>query len=129
MTKPFLTLPRVLAIDAVTCAAMGAALVAAADLAGALTEMPPPLLYWAGMALLPIAGFIAIVAWRAPAHSGAINLIILGNTLWALTSIVLLFSGAISPNPLGWLFVLGQAAAVVALTLLERGAAPRAAGV
>jgi len=129
MTKSFLTLPRILAVDAATCAAMGVALVFAADPAGSLTGIPAPLLYWAGMALVPIAGFMAVVARMAPIPIWAINLIILGNALWVLASIALPLSSAISPSPMGWLFLLGQAAVVAALTLLERGAAPRAATV
>jgi len=129
MSNPFLTLRRLLAIDAATCAAMGLLLVSAADFVGALTRIPTPLLFWAGLALLPVAGFMAVVARMAPMPVWAINVIILGNALWVLISIVLPLSGMISPNLLGWLFLLGQAAVVAVLTHLERGASPVAANI
>ena len=45
--------------DAATCAAMGAGLVLAASPVARLTALPPDLLMGAGLALLPIAAFMA----------------------------------------------------------------------
>ncbi len=129
MTSQPFTLPRLLAIDAATCAAMGIALVLAADLAGPLTGIPVQLLFWAGVLLLPTACFMAVAARMEPIPSWAISLVLLGNAGWALISIALPLAGAITPNLLGWVFLIGQAAVVTILTLLERGAAPRAAAI
>lgn len=61
-----LTLRQVLLLDAATCAAMGAALALASGPIARLTRLPEPLLLGAGLALLPIAAFMALVALRRP---------------------------------------------------------------
>jgi hypothetical protein len=127
MARPHLRLSRILVIDAMTCTAMGALLVAAAPFVGRLTGIPAPLLFWAGALLLPIAAFMAIIARMTPVPTWAANVVVIGNALWVLVSLALPLTGAITPNALGWLFLLAQAAVVGALAILEFGSKPRAA--
>jgi len=120
-----LSLRPLLLIDAATCAAMGLALDIGAAPLSALTGLPAALLFYAGLSLLPIAGFMALIAWRP--HPGAVRLVVLGNFAWVAASLLLLASdpitGWIAPNMLGVAFVGVQAFAVAALALLEQSAA------
>lgn len=112
-------LKPLVAIDAITCAAMGVALVAASAPMGELTGIPASLLYWAGVLLLPTAAFMAWVSQSASPPAWAVNFIILGNGAWVAASLFLPVAGMIIPNLFGWTFLVGQAAAVTALTGLE----------
>ena len=60
--------------------------------------------------LLPIAAFIARVATRERIAPAGVRLVIIGNVLWVLASLALLF--AVSPTPLGYVFVIAQALVV-----------------
>ncbi len=123
------SLQTILALDAATCALMGALLVFASGPIAGLTQIPSPLLFWAGLLLLPIAVFMAIFA-RSPVVPGwAVQVIVAGNALWVLGSVLLPMSGLTAPNVLGWLFLLMQAAVVAVFAVLEWTARQRAAAV
>ncbi|RVU39173.1 hypothetical protein EOI86_07960 [Hwanghaeella grinnelliae] len=124
MTNPAARLPlrTLLAIDAVTCAAMGVLLIAASVPLGRLTDITAPLLFWAGAVLLPVAGFMAVCARLMPVPAWAASLVVLGNVAWVLASLVLPVLGIITPNPLGWLFLTAQAVVVAILAWLESAA-------
>ena len=122
-THPIFALKPIVAIDAITCAAMGAALVTASAPVGELTGIPASLLYWAGILLLPVAAFMAWVSRSANPPAWAVNLVILGNGAWVAASLFLPVAGMIAPNLFGWVFLVGQAAAVTVLTWLEVRAA------
>jgi hypothetical protein len=123
--------PRpLLLVDAATCTAMGVALIAASGPIAGLTQLPAPLLSGAGVALLPVAALMALVASRRPLPAAGLRLVVVGNLLWIAASIALLVGGWVAPNALGTAFVLAQAIAVAALAMLEylalrRLAAPR----
>jgi hypothetical protein len=117
-----ISLKTLITVDALTCTAMGVVLLFASAPISAITHIPQALLHWAGLSLLPIAAFMAITA-AASAPRWAVNLVILGNLLWAIASIILPAGGFIIPNPAGWFFLIGQAALVVLLSKLELDAA------
>lgn len=85
----------------------------------ALTAIPAAILFYAGVALLPSAAFMAIVATRAADSRPAVWLIMVGNVLWVIASLWLITGGWIAPTVLGQAFVAAQALAVAALALLE----------
>lgn len=114
-----LSLKALLVLDALTCAAMGAALLVAAAPVGAVTQIPHALLQVAGLSLLPIAAFMAVTSAFVLTSRWAVGIVILGNALWVAASILLPLSGFIAPNALGWSFLLGQAAIVAWLAKLE----------
>jgi hypothetical protein len=114
-----LSLKTLLAVDAVTCAAMGAALLVAAAPASAITQIPQALLQGAGLILLPIAAFMAVTSAFALSSRWAVGIVILGNALWVAASILLPLSGFITPNALGWSFLIGQAVIVAIIAKLE----------
>ena len=116
-TTPF-AMKTLLSLDALTCAAMGGALIAGSGLVSAITDIPAALLHWAGLSLLPIAAFMAIAA-LASGPRWMVTFIILGNGLWVAASLILPAGGLIVPNALGWTFLVGQAAVVAVLAKLE----------
>lgn len=124
-----LSLKSLLRIDAATCLAMGLALVSASGPIGALIGVPAGLLFWAGAALLPIAAFMLVTAASPRPPALAVAVVMIGNLGWALASIALPLAGLISPNPLGYGFLVLQAVAVLVLTELEFGAARRSRAV
>ncbi len=112
-------LRRVLLVDAAACALMGAVLAAASGTIAGWTALPHSLLLVAGVALLPIAGFIGFVATRDQISEPAVWLIVVGNGAWVVASIWLLVGAGLSPNALGHVLVGGQALAVGVLAELE----------
>jgi hypothetical protein len=113
--RPWLTLGRVMAFDALTCLAMGIALAAFAQhLAGPL-GLPAPLLLWAGVILFPSA--LAMAAAALWPHRALVRLVVVGNVLWVMASIAVVATG--DPTALGGAFVIAQAAAVAVLAWLE----------
>ena len=108
---------RVLFVDAATCVATGLFLALLAAPLAPFLGLPADLLLYAGLALLPIAAFIAWVAAREQISAAGVRLVIVGNAAWVLASLALLF--AVSPTLLGYAFVIGQAVIVAALAEME----------
>lgn len=109
----------ILLIDAATCVAMGLALAIGAGFLSAPLGLPAPLLEYSGLALLPIAAYLAWVATRKDPPSVSVAIVVAGNALWIAASIVLLASGWVTPSPLGSAFIIAQALAVALLDVLE----------
>ena len=117
-----LSLQSILKLDAATCAAMGALLALASAPAAGLTQISAPLLFWAGLVLFPVAGFMFACAQMRRVPMWATGLVVVGNGLWVLASLALPLAGLIAPNALGWLFLVGQAVVVLVFAALEWGA-------
>jgi hypothetical protein len=117
MMSPLLRLA--LLIDAVATAATGLLMFAGGATVAPLTGLPPGLLYYAGLLLLPYAAGIGYLASRAAAPSVVVWAIIAGNAAWTLDSLLLLVTGWVAPTPLGYGFVVGQALAVAAFAELQ----------
>ncbi|WP_109794907.1 hypothetical protein [Minwuia thermotolerans] len=105
--------------DGVTCAVMGVALAAGAGFVASLTGLPGGLLFWAGLALLPVAAFMLLTARSARPSRAAAWIIIAGNEAWVLGSVLLMLAGWVEPNALGYAFIAVQAAAVALLATIE----------
>jgi hypothetical protein len=121
-----LSLPRLINLDALACSIMGAGLIAASAPISSWTTLPSPLLLWAGMLLLPVAAFMAVCARLRSVPKWAAKFIVLGNCGWVIASFALPSAGFISPNPLGWLLLGGQAGFVAVLAVAEFRATERA---
>ncbi|PHK95681.1 hypothetical protein CR162_07490 [Pseudoroseomonas rhizosphaerae] len=91
--------------------------------------MPPPpaLLGGAGLALLPVAAFMAWLAHGPAVPRQGLRLVVAGNVLWVVASLLPPLLGMVSPNALGWAFLVGQAGFVGLLAWLEAGAGRAAA--
>lgn len=107
--SPFLR--KALIADAVISGAAALLMAFGADLVASLTALPAPLLVWAGAVLFPFVALLAITARREAAPKALLGFIILANIAWVVASLVLVFA-ALTPNTLGYAFVIGQALAV-----------------
>ena len=114
------TLKQILGADAATCLAFGVLLVAAATPLASLLGLPESLLFFAGLVLLPCAALMLMAARKPSAP--LVWTVIAGNAAWVVASIVVIF--AFELTALGMSFVAAQAAAVVALLVLEWRARP-----
>ena len=120
------SLRNILALDATTCTGMGLLLVLAAGPVARLTEIPSGLLFWAGLLLLPVAAFMALVARAVPPPDWAVAVIVAANLLWVAASLILPGAGVFAPSALGWVCILAQAAGVALFSWLEWTARPAA---
>lgn len=69
-----------------------------------------------------MAAAIAIAAWPRTVDRRAARLIVAGNVLWVVASVLVVAAGWVEPNALGLAFIAGQAVIVAALTAFEYGA-------
>lgn len=106
-------------MDAAGCAGMGASLVTSSGWLSDSLHLPAGLLREAAMVLLPFAALLAFLGTRARLPRFAIWAVIAVNAIWVIDSIVLLLTGWVQPNLLGYLFVAGQAAFVAVFAELE----------
>lgn len=113
----FTFLRRVLLVDAATCVATGALLSLDSGTLSPLLGLPAALLLYSGLSLFPIAAFMLWVATRRDIPRPGAWLIIAGNALWVLGSLMLLFG--FFPTALGYAFVIAQAVVVALLAELE----------
>jgi hypothetical protein len=114
-----LFLRRVLALDALSCLAMGFSMGLGADTLAPLFGLSEPLVRVAGLLLLPLAAFLAWLASRPAPPRALVWLVILGNLGWTAESLVLIGQAQGSITATGTLFVAAQALAVLVLAALE----------
>jgi hypothetical protein len=112
-------LRRALLLDAVASGATALLVIVAAGFLEGLLALPAALLRGAGLALVPYVAFVIFAGTREVISRLAVWTIIFVNGLWALASILLLFSGLVDPTLLGYAFVIGQAAVVALLGELQ----------
>lgn len=122
---PFLR--NVLLADAAMGAAAAALTILGAGLLAPLLGLPEALLFWAGVALVPVAVFLLVMARRALVPRSWLREIVLINWAWVAASLGILAFAPIAPNALGVVFILAQAAAVAGFAVLE-GLALRSPG-
>ncbi|MBL0920258.1 MAG: hypothetical protein IBJ14_16265 [Hydrogenophaga sp.] len=111
-------LQAVLLLDALTCLAMGVALLAWAAPVATFTGLPPRLPVVAGVLLLPCALLMFVAGRRSPLLTGLVWLIVFGNLAWVAASAGVLFMVP-SLNLIGQVLVVGQAVFVLAMAFLE----------
>jgi len=88
----------VLLADAATCIATGLLMTFGAELLEQFLGLPPELLRYAGIGLLPFAAFIVYLATRENLSTPTIWAVIVLNALWTADSFLLLLSGWIEPT-------------------------------
>lgn len=110
-------LRRVLAADAATCVAAGLLMAGGSTILAPVLGLPSPLLLWAGVVLLPIAGLMVWLSRQSRVAPAMIWLIVLGNAAWVAGCLLVVIE--FKPTIIGEIFVLGQALAVAVLTVLE----------
>lgn len=112
-------LRRVLTADAAISGATGAVMILAADAVSALLDVPATLLRYAGIGLIPFVAYVFYLSRRASLAPASVLFVIALNVAWVIASGVLLLSGQIHPNALGYGFVIVQAIAVAAFAEMQ----------
>ena len=119
MINPSLFLRRALFADAIFSGASAVLLTSGAAELAPLTHLPETLLRETGLFLILYAALVGWLGTRQAMPKVLVAIVIAGNAAWTLASIALLFSGAVTPNLLGEVFVAAQAIAVGALAELQ----------
>src|SRR5690349_5655126 len=86
-------LRRILLLDAVSCVGLGLLLVTFGGGLSGLLNLPVALLQQASIVLLPFGLLLAFLSTRTRLPRAAVWAVIVANAIWAIDSIVLLFTG------------------------------------
>lgn len=105
--------------DGIASGATGLLMLLMAGPLGELLQVPSAVLAWAGFALVPYAAFVAWLGTRDSLSRLAVIVVIAGNVLWAIDSVIFAFSGWVDPSALGYAFILFQAVVVAGFAELQ----------
>jgi hypothetical protein len=111
MIQPSTFLSRALLADALFSGVAAVALTLGAGMLAPLLNLPEALLRETGLFLIAYAALVGWLGTRTSVMKALVWFVIVGNAAWTLGSIALLFSGAVSPNLLGQIFIVAQAIA------------------
>jgi glucose uptake protein GlcU len=115
--SPFLR--RALLADALISGATGLLMLIGANILASILGLPEALLRYAGLVLLPYSALVAYVATREQLRPWAVWAVIIANAIWAVDSIILLLSAWLTPNALGYAFIIFQALVVAAFAEIQ----------
>ena len=107
-------LRRALIADAAITGSTALALAAGAAILEGPLGLPANLLRGAGLSLLPFTAFLIFLLRRDPLPRGAAWFVVICNAVWAVDSLLLLFTNWVDPTLLGQAFVVFQALIVAA---------------
>jgi len=119
MIHPSLLLRRALQADAIFSGTSGVLLALGAGEFAPLLNLPEALLREAGLFLIVYAAFVGWLGTRVSFPKILVAAVVAGNAAWTLSSIALMFSGAVSPNLMGEAVLAAQAIAVGVLAELQ----------
>jgi hypothetical protein len=128
MIQPSTFLRRALLADAIFSGVSALVLTFGAGTFAKLLNLPEALLLETGLFLIAYAAFVGWLGTRRSTLKALVLLVIVGNAAWTLASIALLFSGAVSPNLLGQIFIVAQAIATGVFAELQYIGMRRSAG-
>jgi hypothetical protein len=111
MIYPSSFLSRALLADAIFSGVSAVGLTLGASMLAPFLSLPDALLRETGLFLIAYTALVGWLGTRSTVAKALVLLVIVGNALWTLGSIALLFSGAVSPNLLGQVLVVAQAIA------------------
>ncbi len=119
MIQPSLFLRRVFLLDAIVSGMMAVLLTLDAGALASWLDLPEALLRETGLFLIAYTALVGWLATRQSMPKAWAILVIAGNAAWTVASIALLFSGAVTPNLPGEVFVAAQAIVPGALAELQ----------
>jgi hypothetical protein len=119
MIHPSLFLRRAIQADAIFSGVSALLLTLGAGALAPWLNLPEALLRETGLFLVAYAALVGWLGTRQSMPKPLVVIVISGNAAWTLASIVLLFSGAVTPNLLGEALAAIQAIAVGALAELQ----------
>src|SRR5256885_1944570 len=111
MINPSLLLRRALLADAIFSGVSAVGLTLGAGVLAPILNLPEALLRETGLFLIAYTALVGWLGTRSSLMKALVLFVIVGNAAWTLGSIALLFSGAVSPNLLGQVFIVAQAIA------------------
>jgi hypothetical protein len=112
MTRSSTLLHRALVLDAVVTGACALLLAFGGRMLEGVLGLPASLLTSAGVSLIAYTVFLVWLIRRDTLPRGAVWFVIAGNALWAIDSVLLLFTNWIDPTVIGQAFVVFQAVVV-----------------
>ena len=119
MIHPSLFLRRAIVADAIFSGASAVLLTLGGGELAPLLSLPEALLRESGLFLIAYAALVGWLGTRASMPKPLVAIVIAGNAAWTIASMALLFSGAVTPNLLGEVFVALQGMIVGALAELQ----------
>jgi hypothetical protein len=119
MIYPSLLLRRALQADAIFSGTGAVLLTLGAGEFAPLLNLPEALLREAGLFLIAYAAFVGWLGTRTAFPKIPVVAVVAGNAAWTISSIALIFSGAVTPNLLGEIALATQAIAVGVLAELQ----------
>jgi hypothetical protein len=119
MINPSLLLRRAFLLDAIVSGMMAVLLTLGAGSLAPMFNLPETLLSETGLFLIAYTALVGWLATRQSMPKSLVIIVIAGNAAWTVASIAVLFSGSVTPNLLGELFVAGQAIVPGALAELQ----------
>ena len=128
MIHPSLLLRRALLADAIFSGTAAVVLTLGAGALAPLLSLPDALLRETGLFLILYAALVGWLGMRPMMPKALVTLVIVGNAVWTLASIALLFSGLVTPNLLGEVFVVAQAIATGVFAELQYVGLRRSSG-
>lgn len=119
MITPSLFLRRALQADTIFSGTGAAIFSLGAGTLAPLFNLPEALVRETGIFLIAYTAYVGWLATRQSFQRILAGIVVVGNALWTLASIALLFSGQITPNLLGAAVVAAQAIATGTLAELQ----------
>jgi hypothetical protein len=119
MIYPSLLLRRALQADAIFSGTGAVLLTLGAGEFAPPLNLPEALLREAGLFLIAYAAFVGWLATRTAFPKILVVAVVAGNAAWTISSIALIFSGAVTPNLLGEIALAAQAIVVGMLAELQ----------
>lgn len=112
-------LRRALLADAAVSGAAGLLMAAGAGPLQELLHVPARLLLVAGLILIPYALELVLLTRRSLLSAPLVWAVIATNVAWAVASVLILLTGHVQPNALGYAFILVQTIAVAAFAEIQ----------
>jgi hypothetical protein len=105
MIQPSTFLRRAIQADAIVTGAVALLQTFGAGLVAPMLNLPQPLVLETGLFLIAYTALVGWLGTRQSMPGALVAIVIAGNVGWAVGSIALMFSGAVTPNLLGYAFI------------------------
>jgi hypothetical protein len=105
MIQPSTFLRRAIQADAIVTGAVALLQTFGAGVLAPMLSLPQALVLETGLFLIAYTALVGWLGTRQSMPKALVAIVIAGNAAWALGSIALMFSGAVTPNLLGYAFI------------------------
>ena len=105
MIQPSLFLRRAIQADAIVTGAVALLQTFGASVLAPMLNLPHVLVLETGLFLIAYTALVGWLGTRQSMPRTLVAIVIAGNAAWAVGSIALMFSGAVTPNLLGYAFI------------------------